>query len=1188
MAAAKCSAQCTPKTETAESDGPETLDFALAAGDGYTVDPAAGASTVTFYDTLADVPDLGDGPQISLSADQTELIETEGTELTLTFNVEGDIPDGGVLVYVNSETRGALGEFNVFAGEISGGILPPPNFASSGFYFTVLEDGASITVPVFDETTNPQIPPEDAIEGVEDFTFSIVEGPGYTIDPDAGSISYSIADAPGALPLVSFTTSPEVLVEAEGTVSVHTFTVSTEPPAEGITVTVSAPNLSEFDLAQITATGGEIVGVNDAGTGFEFKITAREAMIELPIADDGEAEGIEQAEFTLAAGSGYIVSAEDNSGTFVLSDEPVAAPPRDSETNDTIATAIATGLSTDNSSLTVEGALEQQRDPAVDRTEDVDMYSVELAAGDVLRIDTDARAISDDAPDTLLRIFTADGTQVAQSDDDAAPDELFAPGRQDSYLEYTAESAGTYYVGVSSFPNGEFDFNNVPYDPNVAGSGTGRSFGNYQLNLSLNEDVAPAPTVIAPSTGDGPTVSLSATPGTYDDDDNVVASSLVQFVDDGASILTLGLTVEGEIPEGGVEVFLKSNIAVTDVFSGRAPFSPGAEVLGAVFDEAGVAVGLRVNLLSPISLLNLVLASPEEAPTDGEEAVSFTLEPSAGYVVGDNTFSTTVYDTLADVPAPTMVPEISFSVSEPNLIESENTLTTLTFDLSEAPPAEGVLVHIDSGVRGALGEFTVTNAEISGGAVPAPNFQSSGFFFRMTEQTASITLSAFDETTNPQIDPEDALEGIEELTFTVQPAAGYTVAPDAGAVTLTIADNPDSVVIPPDNGENGGNDDGDEVPFEVEFNDTIADATDTLLSSDNLSFKLQAEIDSTRRTRNLIDATEDVDMYAFELEAGETIKIDIDSIPYQLDGIDTEQRVDTELRIFNAAGEELLLNTQDPAPGELFESGRDAYVEFTAAETGNYYAGVALLSNRAYDPMVQGSGSGRVFPDFGINTGEYTIEASLADAVAGVDDMLVGTDSDDTLNGFRGNDTIAGGLGNDIIMGGSGDDVLRGDANTRDPQNDLPGGNDIIFGGAGNDRIGGKAGNDILSGDAGDDLIWGDSGDDIIMGGTGNDVLVGDNMSDGTGSDLFVFGNGDGTDTILDFEVGSDRIGLVEGELTFADLTLTQDGSNTLLGVTSSGETIAVLNGIQSSSLTESSFEVVADVSNLEEAMALI
>ncbi|NEP63527.1 MAG: hypothetical protein F6K31_42630, partial [Symploca sp. SIO2G7] len=141
-------------------------------------------------------------------------------------------------------------------------------------------------------------------------------------------------------------------------------------------------------------------------------------------------------------------------------------------------------------------------------------------------------------------------------------------------------------------------------------------------------------------------------------------------------------------------------------------------------------------------------------------------------------------------------------------------------------------------------------------------------------------------------------------------------------------------------------------------------------------------------------------------------------------------------------------------------------------------------------------------------------------------------------------------------------------------------------GGEGNDRIGGKAGNDILSGDAGDDLIWGDAGDDILMGVTGNDILVGDSGSSGGGSDLFVFGLGDGTDTVLDFEVGIDRIGIVEGEFTFTEVTLIQDGVNTVLGV--SGETLAVLNNVQASALGESDFVTVPDVSNPDEALALI
>jgi len=1178
--------------EEAETDGAEMLTFSLAEGAGYSVNSEAQTSTVTFYDTLADVPAPMSTPTVGISTDVTELVEANGDALTLTFNVEGDIPDDGVLVYVNSGVRAAVGEFNIFEAEVSGGVFPSSNFLSSGFYFKVFEDGASIKLDVFDETTNPQIEPEDAVEGIESFTFSIVEAPGYMIDAGASEISYTIADAADSVPLVSLEISPAVLVESEGTVSVHEFTVSTAPPADGITVSVEAPNLSEFDLSQIMVTGGAISGVTD--TGFDFTITEQSAVIELPVANDGEAEGIETATFTLQPGTGYLVSPADSGGEFTIGDMPIAAPPSDSESNDTIATAIASGLTADNQLVTIDGELDQQRNPAVDRTEDVDMYSVDLAAGDVLRLDVDARSIFDrsEAPDSILRVFGADGAQVAQSDDDFAPDELFGPGRQDSYVEFTAETAGTYYVGVSSFGNGEFGFTNNPYDPNVVGSGTGRSYGQYVLNMSLNQEIAAGATEIPASTGAGPTVSLSATPATYDSSDNLISTALVQYTPERrvASILTVGLDVEGMIPDGGVEVFLTSDTVLSDVFSSRAPFSSeGVDVLGAVFNDAGEAVGLKVNLTANSGFINLNLADPDEAPTDGEESISFMLAPAAGYTVGEGTFSTTIYDTLEAVPELPTVPTVGISVSETALIESEGNTTTVTLSLDSPPPSEGVTINVDSGVRAALGEFDVFNSVIEGGNFPSPNFRASGFFFTMTEQTATITLAAFDETTNPAIPAEDALEGIDELTFTVQPGVGYAVAPDSDAITLTIADNPDSVVIEPGEGGEGGEGEAPALPFEVELNDTIADATDTELSADNTSFMIQAEIGTTRATRNLIDATEDVDMYSFTMKAGDTVTLDVDSIPFELEDFDRTQAVDTEIRLFNAAGEELLLNTEAPAPGELFESGRDAYVEFTATEIGTYYAGVAMLSNRAYDPNVQGSGSGRAFERFGISPGEYTFEANLTVGDAGMDETIVGTDGDDMmLDGDRGNDLVAGGLGNDIIMGGEGDDVLRGDLNDRSPQDDVMGGNDIIFGGSGDDRIGGKAGNDILSGDAGDDFIWGDDGDDIIMGVTGNDTLVGDNGSGGSGSDLFVFGNGDGTDTILDFEAGIDRIGLVEGELLFADLTITQDGNNTLLGVTDSEEVLAILQDVQASALTESSFATVPDVSNPQEALAII
>ncbi len=184
------------------------------------------------------------------------------------------------------------------------------------------------------------------------------------------------------------------------------------------------------------------------------------------------------------------------------------------------------------------------------------------------------------------------------------------------------------------------------------------------------------------------------------------------------------------------------------------------------------------------------------------------------------------------------------------------------------------------------------------------------------------------------------------------------------------------------------------------------------------------------------------------------------------------------------------------------------------------------------------------------------------DSSATGDETIVGDEGDNILDGQDGNDLVAGGLGNDQILGGDGDDVLRGDLNSRNPGGTV-GGNDTISGGAGNDRIGGKAGDDELFGDEGNDLIYGDDGNDLIRGGLGNDVLIGDNFSGGSGADTFVLAVGEGTDTIIDFEVGSDIIGLADG-LTAEDLTVTASPSSTTIAL--GDETLAILEGVVSAS----------------------
>ncbi|MEL6939723.1 MAG: calcium-binding protein [Cyanobacteria bacterium J06598_1] len=197
---------------------------------------------------------------------------------------------------------------------------------------------------------------------------------------------------------------------------------------------------------------------------------------------------------------------------------------------------------------------------------------------------------------------------------------------------------------------------------------------------------------------------------------------------------------------------------------------------------------------------------------------------------------------------------------------------------------------------------------------------------------------------------------------------------------------------------------------------------------------------------------------------------------------------------------------------------------------------------------------------FNVDLGLESDSGETPDTTPDVPDTTPGTTPEMAdIVGTDGDDTLAGGDGAQIIDGGAGDDILRGDNNSRSAGNSV-GGDDILFGGAGADRLGGKGGNDTLYGGDDDDMLWGDKGDDLMFGGLGNDTASG-----GQGADTFVLAAGEGTDTITDFEVGTDLIGLAGG-LSFGQLTLADNQIR--LG----DEVLTSLNNVSTSTLTSADF----------------
>lgn len=165
---------------------------------------------------------------------------------------------------------------------------------------------------------------------------------------------------------------------------------------------------------------------------------------------------------------------------------------------------------------------------------------------------------------------------------------------------------------------------------------------------------------------------------------------------------------------------------------------------------------------------------------------------------------------------------------------------------------------------------------------------------------------------------------------------------------------------------------------------------------------------------------------------------------------------------------------------------------------------------------------------------------------------IEGDDDDNTINGTSSDDNIKGKGGQDTVNGGRG--------------------NDTVSGGAGDDNIDGGSGDDVIYGGDGDDTITGGSGDDIIIGGRGDDT-----MSAGSGSrtDTFVIRDGDGNDTITDFDpFEPDIIRFDMDEMsTYQDVLdrITQDGNDVVITY-DNGFTTRLLN-VNADDLSATNFE---------------
>lgn len=348
----------------------------------------------------------------------------------------------------------------------------------------------------------------------------------------------------------------------------------------------------------------------------------------------------------------------------------------------------------------------------------------------------------------------------------------------------------------------------------------------------------------------------------------------------------------------------------------------------------------------------------------------------------------------------------------------------------------------------------------------------------------------------------------------------------------------------------GAETDAEFIATELNYNPTLKDLTDAgleFLSKDEDGFWLMVEggdIDWSAHDNNLDNLIGSMNSFDAAIES-------------TISWINENGGFEENLLIVTADHDHYLTLT-DNFPQLLREQGAAALTDNdNAAEVGHYWGadpavkyGWGTHTSVPVPVYYQGSGSEVLDGLIGQGYNAYGYD------IPGLPNHIDNTHIYEAMRVRVLTDEFAGTTGNDVRLGREGDDTLAGDA-----------GNDALFGNQGSDLVNGGADNDVLYGGKDDDTLLGGAGDDLLYGDMGNDLLTGE-----AGADTFVLAEDHGSDTVTDFTVGVDRIGLADG-ITFTQLAIAQDASGATISF--SGELLATLTGIASTSLDATSFVAI-------------
>ena len=518
---------------------------------------------------------------------------------------------------------------------------------------------------------------------------------------------------------------------------------------------------------------------------------------------------------------------------------------------------------------------------------DVDMYAFTVTAGQVVDFDIDTVLNGPGGLGSYVRLFNSQGVQLDANDDGAAPGENTVS--YDAYLRFTFSAAGTYYLGVSNYNN--VNYNAVTGDGDTPGGLN--STGSYRLTVQA----LPVDT----------------------DDEASEATSL-------GAITTSAITTSNSInPDIDVDMYRFTVTAgqVVDFDIDTVQNGPGG--LGSyirLFNTAGTQLAFNNDAAAP-------------GETVGFDAyLRYTFVTAGTYYLGVSNFNNVLYNPLNgsgdtagglnSIGAYQLI--VQGIVASPNDTDDAISEAIALGSITTTPSTSSNSVSPDTDVD--MYAFTVTAGQVIDFDIDTTLNGPGGLgsYIRLfNAQGAQLDFS-----------DDDAAPGENVVGFDAY--LRYTFA-NSGTFYLGVS-NFNNVTYSPVSGDGdtsgGSNATGS---YQLIIQALPIDPDDAM----NEATSLGVITTTANSTAASINPDIDVDMYRFNVTAGQVVEFDIDTTLNGPGGLGSY------IRLFNGQGVELAFNDDAAAPGET--AGFDAYLQYTFATAGAYFLGVSNFNNVLYNPL---------------------------------------------------------------------------------------------------------------------------------------------------------------------------------------------------------------------------------------------